>query len=852
MRTSVIAVQDMLSVLSVDGVERRIGEVPGVESVTVNFAAGSATVRYDETRLDVADIKSAVRQRGYESAAPAAASEEGHTEPGASPAVPPAAPPAARATSAAAPTPAPPEVDGHEGHAAPRAPSTPAAAAPTPPPAAPDAAPAPPSAEPNSGPPAARATRAPEQTEAPDPAAKSPQSGPQPAPPQDHGKHSGAQPQAKGAPSGATHHAHMAEEFKKRFWISLALTLPILVLSPMLQELVGLRDAIRFPGDLYVLFALSSAVFWYGGWPFLRGFIGDVRDRRPGMMTLISVAIATAYLYSSAVVLGLPGNPFFWELATLVDIMLLGHWIEMRSVMGASRALEELARLMPSDAHKLMPDGTVKDVPLGELVVDDKVLIKPGEKVPADGVIVAGESSVDEALLTGESAPVTKSTGAKVIGGSINGEGALTIEVKGTGKDSFLSQVIDLVKQAQESKSRTQDLANTAAMWLTVVALGGGVITFLVWQVLMGRDFAFAIERTVTVMVIACPHALGLAVPLVIAVSTALAASNGLLIRNRVAFEEARNLRAIIFDKTGTLTEGRFGVTDTLLLAPDIDDDTVRSYAASLDASSAHPIAKAIAASSEKKLPVEGFKSITGKGAEGRIEGKDVKVVSPGYLREQGITLTDPRVEPLQAQGKTVVFILVDGKVKGAMALADTVRPEAKQAIDALKALGITCMMLTGDNKATAKWVSDQVGLDEYFAEVLPQDKAAKVKEIQARGVLVAMTGDGVNDAPALAQADVGIAIGAGSDVAVETADVILVRSNPLDVVAIVRLSRATYRKMIQNLLWATGYNVVAIPMAAGALYAWGVLLTPALGAALMSASTVIVAINARLLKLPK
>jgi Cu2+-exporting ATPase len=644
----------------------------------------------------------------------------------------------------------------------------------------------------------------------------------------------------------------MAEEFKKRFWISLALTLPILVLSPMLQELVGLRDAIRFPGDLYVLFGLSSAVFWYGGWPFLSGFIGDIRDRRPGMMTLISVAIATAYLYSSAVVLGLPGNPFFWELATLVDIMLLGHWIEMKSVMGASRALEELARLMPSDAHKLMPDGTVKDVPLGDLAVDDKVLIKPGEKVPADGVIVAGESSVDEALLTGESAPVTKNTGAKVIGGSINGEGALTIEVKGTGKDSFLSQVIDLVKQAQESKSRTQDLADTAAMWLTVVALGGGVITFLIWQVLMGRDFAFAIERTVTVMVIACPHALGLAVPLVVAVSTALAAGNGLLIRNRVAFEGARNLRAIIFDKTGTLTEGRFGVTDTLILAPDIDDDTVRSYAASLDASSAHPIAKAIAASSEKKLPVEGFKSITGKGAEGRIEGKDVKVVSPGYLREQGITLTDPRVEPLQGQGKTVVFILVDGKVKGAMALADTVRPEAKQAIDALKALGITCMMLTGDNKATAKWVSDQVGLDEYFAEVLPQDKAAKVKEVQARGVLVAMTGDGVNDAPALAQADVGIAIGAGSDVAVETADVILVRSNPLDVVAIVRLSRATYRKMIQNLLWATGYNVVAIPMAAGALYAWGVLLTPALGAVLMSASTVIVAINARLLRLPK
>jgi Cu2+-exporting ATPase len=646
------------------------------------------------------------------------------------------------------------------------------------------------------------------------------------------------------------HHAHMAADFRKRFWISLVLTLPILVLSPMLQKLVGLREAIRFTGDIYVLFGFSSAVFWYGGWPFLKGLFEEIKSRRPGMMTLISVAIATAYLYSGAVVFGLTGKMFFWELATLVDIMLLGHWIEMKSVMGASRALEELAKLMPSDAHKLMPDGSVKDIPLGELAVDDKVLIKPGEKVPADGVIVSGESSVDEAMLTGESTPVTKKTGGKVIGGAVNGEGSLTIEVKGTGKDSFLSQVIDLVKQAQESKSKTQDLANTAALWLTIIALGGGVITFFIWQVLMGQDFAFAIERTVTVMVIACPHALGLAVPLVVAVSTALAAKNGLLIRNRVAFEGARKLQAIIFDKTGTLTEGRFGVTETLVMDDDIDEETLRAYAASVDAHSAHPIAKAIAAASEKKLPVEGFNSITGKGAEGRVEGKDVKVVSSGFLRDQNIELADKRVEPLQAQGKTVVFVLVDGKLKGAIALADIVRPEAKQAIAALKALDIRCLMLTGDNKATAKWVSDQIGLDEYFAEVLPQDKAAKVKEVQARGERVAMTGDGVNDAPALAQADVGIAIGAGSDVAVETADVILVRSNPLDVVAIVRLSRATYGKMIQNLIWATGYNVVALPLAAGALYAWGVLLTPALGAVLMAGSTVVVAINARMLRL--
>lgn len=646
------------------------------------------------------------------------------------------------------------------------------------------------------------------------------------------------------------HHAHMAADFRKRFWISLVLTLPILVLSPMLQKLVGLREAISFSGDVYILFGFSSAVFWYGGWPFLKGLVDELTSRTPGMMTLIAIAIATAYLYSSAVVFGLTGKMFFWELATLVDIMLLGHWIEMKSVMGASKALEELAKLMPSDAHKLMSDGSMQDVPLSELAVNDKVLIKPGEKIPADGVIVEGESSVNEAMLTGESTPVTKKTGGKVIGGAINGEGSLTIEVKGTGNDSFLSQVIDLVKQAQESKSKTQDLANTAALWLTIIALGGGVLTLVIWLIVMNRDFAFAIERAVTVMVIACPHALGLAVPLVVAVSTALAASNGLMIRNRTAFEGARKLQAIIFDKTGTLTEGRFGVTDTLLLAQDIDEETLRRYAASVDANSEHPIAKAIAASSEHKSPVESFKGIPGKGAEGRVEGKDIKVVSPGFLREQNIAMTDTRVEQLQIQGKTVVFVLVDGALKGAIALADIVRPEAKQALAELKALNIRCMMLTGDNTAVAKWVSDQVGLDEYFAEVLPQDKAAKVKEVQSRGVLVAMTGDGVNDAPALAQADLGIAIGAGSDVAVETADVILVRSNPLDVVAILTLSRATYRKMIQNLLWATGYNTFAIPLAAGALYAWGVLLTPAMGAVLMSASTVIVAINARLLRI--
>ena len=652
--------------------------------------------------------------------------------------------------------------------------------------------------------------------------------------------------------NGHDHHAHMAADFRTRFWISLEITAPILILSPVLQQLVGLRDVIRFPGDAYVLFGLASAVFWYGGWPFLRGLIDELGSRRPGMMTLVAVAITTAYVYSSAVVFGLAGSVFFWELATLVDIMLLGHWIEMRSVMGASKALEALARLMPSNAHQLMADGSVKDVPLGALAVDDQVLVKPGEKIPADGVIVKGESAVNEAMLTGEATPVNKQTGGKVIGGSINGEGALTIAVKGTGKDSFLAQVIELVKQAQESKSKTQSLADTAALWLTVIALTTGALTLAIWLTFLHHDFAFAIERAVTVMVIACPHALGLAVPLVVAVSTALAASNGLLIRDRAAFERARKLQAVIFDKTGTLTEGRFGVTEILRLDQDVTDAMLRQYAASVEANSEHPIAQALAAAAEQKLPVENFKGIPGQGAEGTVGGRKIQVVSPGYLRAQNVRFPDNRVGALQAQGKTVVFVLVDGKLAGAIALADIIRPEAKQAIAALKALDIRCMMLTGDNQATAKWVSDQIGLDEYFAEVLPQDKAAKVQEVQSRGMVVAMIGDGVNDAPALAQADVGIAIGAGSDVAVETADVILVRNNPMDVVAVVELSRATYRKMMQNLFWATGYNAVAIPLAAGALYTWGVLLSPAAGAVLMSASTVIVAVNARMLKLAR
>ncbi len=670
---------------------------------------------------------------------------------------------------------------------------------------------------------------------------------------QQHNEHKSHSKNSKHmAKDGHGHHAHMVADFRKRFWISLILTLPILILSPMIQEFLGLGTTIRFPGDLYILFILSSIVFFYGGYPFLKGISSELKAAKPGMMTLIAIAITTAYAYSSAVVFGLSGKIFYWELATLIDVMLVGHWIEMKSVMGASRALEELARLMPSEAHLLMPDGSTEDIPLDKLNPGDQVLIKPGEKMPADGDVVGGQTSVNESMLTGESKPLSKKEGGKVIGGSINGEGSIKVKITKTGKDSFLSQVIELVKEAQESKSKTQDLANRAALYLTLIAISGGAITLFVWLALAHRDFAFALERTVTVMVITCPHALGLAVPLVVAVSTALSAQNGLLIRDRAAFERARNIQAIVFDKTGTLTEGKFGVTDIVSLSDNIDQKKLLTYAASVEANSEHPIAKGVVTSSKESLPVEDFKAIPGKGAQGKVEGKDVQVVSPGYLRENNLAINDERPEKLSAQGKTVVYVVIDGKLKGAIALADIIRPESRKAISMLKSMGIQCMMLTGDNRQVAKWVSEELGLDDYFAEVLPHEKSEKIKEVQSRGMIVAMTGDGVNDAPALAQADVGIAIGAGTDVAVETADIILVHSNPLDVVAIIGLAQATYKKMVQNLAWATGYNAFAIPVAAGALYNYGILLSPAMGAALMSLSTVIVAINARFLKVVK
>jgi len=593
-------------------------------------------------------------------------------------------------------------------------------------------------------------------------------------------------------------------------------------------------------------------VFVYGGYPFLKGIVDELKARTPGMMTLIALAISVAYIYSAAVTFGVPGSVFFWELATLIDVMLLGHWVEMRSVMGASHALEELARLMPATAHRLTPDDRLEDVPLDALARGDRVLVKPGEKLPADGMVISGRSSVDEAMLTGESRPVTKEAGSEVIGGSINSEGALTVEVRKTGADSYLAQMIALVREAQASKSHTQDLANRAALWLIFIAIGGGLITLAAWLIYLHQGFNFALERMVTVMVITCPHALGLAVPLVVAVSTGLAARNGLLIRNRAAFEKARNIQAVIFDKTGTLTYGRFGVTDIVVQDNKWNEEEIRRYAASLESYSEHPVAKAIAAEVNGRLPVTDFVAIPGKGARGKINGKEIMVVSPSHAAEVSPAPQDGRVDTLTEQGKTVVIVLIDGQKAGAIALADMVRPESVQAVARLKEKGIRCIMLTGDNHRVARQVAGEAGLDEYFAEVLPEEKANKVKEIQSRGLKTAMVGDGVNDAPALAQADVGIAIGAGTDVAIAAADIILVRSNPQDVVAVMHLARATYGKMLQNLLWATGYNLVAIPLAAGVLYGYGILLSPAVGALLMSVSTIIVALNARLLKLTK
>lgn len=649
--------------------------------------------------------------------------------------------------------------------------------------------------------------------------------------------------------AGHNHHAMMIADFRKRFYIVLVLTVPVMLLSEMIQHWMGIH--IGFPGAQYVLLLLSSVIFFYGGWPFLNGWWNEMRSRTPGMMTLIGFAITVAYVYSVAIVFGLKGMDFFWELATLILIMLLGHWIEMKSVAGASRELELLVQLMPDDAHLVHGDH-IMDVKTDSLKEGDIILIRPGEKIAADGMVVDGESYLNESLLTGESKPVEKRKGDKVIAGSINGNGALRISVLHATKDSYLSQVIKLVQDAQKSRSKTQLLADSAARWLTLIAIVAGVATFLIWY-LSGRELAFAIERMVTVIVICCPHALGLAVPLVVAKSTALSAQNGLLIKNRTAFENSRKISTLVFDKTGTLTVGRFEVSTLKTLATGLTSNELLRLAAALEQNSEHPIATGIMQKAKElsvSIPaVQNFAAITGKGVEAIVEGRSVKVVSPGYLKEHSLLFPDGFN---QDAAETVVFVLVDGQVAGYISLADTIRPESAEAIRDLHKAGIKSVLLTGDNKNVAESVSKKLGIDQYYAEVLPHQKLEKIKELQASGEFVAMTGDGVNDAPALAQADIGIAVGSGSDIAAETAAIVLVNSNPKDVVSLIQFGKATYRKMIQNLAWATGYNIIALPLAAGVLYKSGILLSPAAGAVLMSLSTVIVAINAGLLKIRK
>ncbi|MFW5897788.1 MAG: copper-translocating P-type ATPase [Halanaerobium sp.] len=641
-------------------------------------------------------------------------------------------------------------------------------------------------------------------------------------------------------------HQKMLEDFKKRFKISLVITVPILVLSPMIQNFFGYT--LEFAGSKYLLFLLSTVIFFYGGWPFLSGLKDELSDKQPGMMTLIALAISVAYFYSSAVVFGLEGRFFFWELATLIVIMLLGHWIEMRSVMGASQALEELAKLMPDQAHKIV-DGEVKEIKIKELEKGDQVLVKPGEKIPADGVIYEGDSYIDESMLTGESEPVERKEEEEVIGGSVNGDSSIKIKIEKAGDESYLSQVIEMVKESQAAKSKTQNFADRAALWLTIIAITAGTLTFGSWFYITG-DIAFSIERMATVMVITCPHALGLAIPLVVAVSTTLSAKNGLLIRNRTAFENARKIDTVLFDKTGTLTEGEFGVEAVESFSDDYNKEDILQKAASLERESEHPIANGIVKRAESDqielLKVDDFEIIKGKGVSGEIDGRDLKAVSPGYLEENDVEVPQ---SALKEGPFTEVFVLEAEKLIGMIRLADQIRESSYQAVQKLKDRGIKVKMLTGDNQKTAEYVSNELGLTDFFAEVLPDQKQEKVAELQAEGAFVAMTGDGVNDAPALAKADIGIAIGSGTDVAAETADIILVESDPLDVLKLIEFGSLTFKKMLQNLFWATGYNAFAIPLAAGVLAGIGIMISPAVGAVLMSMSTVIVAINAKLLK---
>jgi P-type Cu2+ transporter len=655
------------------------------------------------------------------------------------------------------------------------------------------------------------------------------------------------------------HAGHSVAMFRDKFWISLALTVPTLIWGHMLPRVLGYTPP-AVPGRQWIAPVFGTAVFFYGGLVFLQGAWRELRNRQPGMMTLIGLAITVAFVFSAAVTLGYPGMPLWEELATLVTIMLLGHWIEMRSISQAEGALRELAKLLPNTALRVR-NGEVEEVPVEALQVGDLVLVRPGASIPADGVVVDGESEVNESLITGESRPVKKVPGDRVIAGTVNGSGALRVQVTGTGEQTALAGIMRLVEQAQTSRSRAQALADRAAFWLTIAAIVAGVLTFIAWLTLRG-DPAFAVERLVTVLVISCPHALGLAVPLVIAISTTLGARNGLLVRDRRGLEEARNLTAIVFDKTGTLTRGEFGVVG-IATVPDLSDQEALRLAAAVEQYSEHTIAQGIVRSARERgiapPPAEGFRAIPGVGVSARVDGRSLLIGGPALLKARSVAVPDAlriAMDEAARRGQAAIVLAEEPAQGGSevralavFVVADVVRPESREAVQALHDLHIKVVMLTGDARPVAEAVAAELGIDTVFAEVLPHEKVGKIQELQRAGERVGMVGDGVNDAPALVTADVGIAIGAGTDVAVEAGDIVLVRSDPRDVPRIVRLSRASYRKMVQNLWWAAGYNVVAIPLAAGVLASKGILLSPAIGAVLMSLSTVIVAVNAQLLR---
>ncbi len=666
-----------------------------------------------------------------------------------------------------------------------------------------------------------------------------------------HGEHA-VQGEPELQPTPERHAGHDVEVLRRRFWVVLVLTLPVLVYSPGIEGLLH-YTAPPFPGSRYVPFVFGTLIFFLGGLFFLRGAVGELRQRLPGMMTLISLAITVAFGYSLAVTAGLAGEALYWELSTLILIMLLGHWMEMRAIGRARGALQELAKLRPDEAERVVGDGTER-VATEELRVGDLVLLRPGAKAPADGEVVAGESALDESMITGESRPVAKSPGDQVIAGTVNGEGSLRVKVTKVGADTALAGIMRLVAEAQSSRSLAQDLADRAALWLTGVALVAGAITLVYW-LLSPLSAAFALERTVTVLVIACPHALGLAIPLVIAISTTLAARHGLLVRDRLALELARRVEVVVFDKTGTLTTGQHGVVG-VFVGPGEGEAQALAKMAAAERDSEHALARAVVQEARQRgveaSEARDFRALPGRGVEATVAGRSVQVGGPALLEALGLSVPEvlrPSLDRARGAGQTLIYLVEEGQVTAAVALADVVRPESQEAVDALREMGVGVAMLTGDSADVARAVAEELGIGEYYANVLPQDKEKKVRELRAQGRRVAMVGDGVNDAPALVSADVGIAIGAGTDVAVEAGGIVLVRNDPRDIPRLLRLSRASYRKMVENLLWATGYNVVALPLAAGVLYHAGVILPPAAGAVLMSVSTVVVALNAQLLR---